>query len=178
VLSRRDDYTLRKHAAFKGFEILSRAQPAAPVPDLFIRGAGTYSAHINADNPIGTTQSIEHTLRALDRAAADEQQQSAKARKNSQRLSGRGQPALRARGAAEGIAAPSTSTKATPRLRKRCPNLTLRLRRYLAAACHSHQESSQTPSPLRSLEQWRAPIFVFPSLLWAGTHEKTDFNHG
>ena len=45
------------------------------MPDLFIRGAGTYSAHINADNPIGTMQSIEHTLRALDRAAADEQQQ-------------------------------------------------------------------------------------------------------
>ena len=30
---------------------------------------------LNADNPIGTMQSIEHTLRALDRAAADEQQQ-------------------------------------------------------------------------------------------------------
>ncbi len=46
MLSRRDDYTLRKRAAFKGFEILSRDQPAAPVPDLFIRGAGTYSAHL------------------------------------------------------------------------------------------------------------------------------------
>ena len=45
------------------------------MPDLFIRGAGTYTAHINAGNPIGTMQSIEHTLRALDRAAADEQQQ-------------------------------------------------------------------------------------------------------
>ncbi len=74
VLSPRDDYTLPKHAAFKGFEILSRGQPAAPVPDLFIRGAGTYSAHINAGNPIGTKQSIEHTLRALDRAV-DEQHQ-------------------------------------------------------------------------------------------------------
>jgi len=61
VLSRREDYTLRKHAAFKGFEILSRGQPAAPVPDLFIRGAGTYTAHINADNPIGT---IKHRARA------------------------------------------------------------------------------------------------------------------
>ena len=27
------------------------------MPDLFIRGAGTYTAHINADNPIGTMQS-------------------------------------------------------------------------------------------------------------------------
>src|SRR5208337_1493355 len=64
VFLRRDDHTLRR-----------RAPPAAPVPDLFIRGAGTYTAHLNADNPIGTMQSIEHTLRALDRAAADEQQQ-------------------------------------------------------------------------------------------------------
>jgi hypothetical protein len=46
VLSRQDDYTLRKHAAFKGFEILSRGHPAAPMPDLFIRGAGTYTAHL------------------------------------------------------------------------------------------------------------------------------------
>ncbi len=45
----------------------ARARPFHP-------GAGTYSAHNNADNPIGTMQSIEHTLRALDRAAADEQQ--------------------------------------------------------------------------------------------------------
>jgi len=28
------------------------------VPDLFIRGAGTYTAHINAGNPVGTMQSI------------------------------------------------------------------------------------------------------------------------
>jgi hypothetical protein len=46
MLSRDDDYTLRKHAAFKGLEILSRGQPAAPVPDLFIRGAGTYTARL------------------------------------------------------------------------------------------------------------------------------------
>jgi hypothetical protein len=54
AMSRRDDYTLRRRAAFKGFEILSRGQPAAPVPDLFI--AVTYGARINADNPIGTIQ--------------------------------------------------------------------------------------------------------------------------
>ncbi len=45
------------------------------MPELFIPGAGTYGAHLNAHNPDGTMQSIEHTLRALDRAAADEQQQ-------------------------------------------------------------------------------------------------------
>jgi len=32
------------------------------VPDLFIRGTETYTAHINADNPTGTMQSIEHSL--------------------------------------------------------------------------------------------------------------------
>ncbi len=75
VFLRRDDYKLRKRASFRGFEILSRDKPGASVPDLFIRGAGTYTVHINTDNPIGTMQSIEHTLRALDRAATDEQQQ-------------------------------------------------------------------------------------------------------
>jgi len=73
VLSRRDDYAPRLRATFKGFEILSRDKPEAPVPDLFIRGTETYTAHINADNPTGTMQSIEHTLRALDKVAEDEQ---------------------------------------------------------------------------------------------------------
>ncbi len=72
MLSRRDDYAPRLRATFRGFEILSRDKIGAPVPDLFIRGAGTYTAHINADNPAGTMQSIEHTLRALDKMAEDE----------------------------------------------------------------------------------------------------------
>jgi hypothetical protein len=72
VLSRRDDYAPKVRATIRGFEILSRDKPAAPVPDLFIRGAGTYAAHINPDNPSGTIQSIEHTLRALDKIAGDE----------------------------------------------------------------------------------------------------------
>ncbi len=38
------------------------------MPNLFIRGAGTYTVHINADNPIGAMRSVGHTLRALDRA--------------------------------------------------------------------------------------------------------------
>lgn len=45
------------------------------MPELFIRGAGTYAAHLNTDNPVGTMQSIEHTLRALDKAAEDERRQ-------------------------------------------------------------------------------------------------------
>jgi hypothetical protein len=72
ILSRRDDYAPKVRAVIKGFEILSRDKPGAPVPDLFIRGAGTYAAHINPDNPAGTIQSIEHTLRALDKMREDE----------------------------------------------------------------------------------------------------------
>jgi hypothetical protein len=46
---------------------------------------------------------------------------------------------------------PSTSTKATPRRRKRPPNLTLRLRRYLVAPSQLRQECSHTPRQLRTL---------------------------
>jgi hypothetical protein len=45
------------------------------LPELFVRGKGTYRAHLNAENPIGTVQSIEHTLRALDRLAEGEKDQ-------------------------------------------------------------------------------------------------------
>jgi len=75
ALSRRDDHAPRLRATFKGFEILTRDKPRALVPELFVRSAGTYTAHINPDNPIGTMQSIEHTLRTLDKAAEDEQRQ-------------------------------------------------------------------------------------------------------
>jgi hypothetical protein len=44
-----------------------------PAPELFIRGSGLYSANLNAENPLGTMQSIEHTLRALDKLAEQEQ---------------------------------------------------------------------------------------------------------
>jgi hypothetical protein len=43
------------------------------VPELFVRRRATYSANLNPANPIGTVQSIEHTLRSLDKLA-DEQQ--------------------------------------------------------------------------------------------------------
>ena len=42
-------------------------------PDLFVRGEATYSANLSPTNPVGTVQSIEHTLRSLDRFAADQQ---------------------------------------------------------------------------------------------------------
>ena len=42
------------------------------IPDLFVRRHATYSANLNATNPVGTVQSIEHTLRSLDKLAADQ----------------------------------------------------------------------------------------------------------
>jgi hypothetical protein len=43
------------------------------LPELFVRGRATYSANLNATNPVGTVQSIEHTLRNLDRLATEQQ---------------------------------------------------------------------------------------------------------
>jgi hypothetical protein len=81
VLSWRDDLTLQPRARTQGFEILSRGTARdglygeRELPDLFIRGKDTYRANLNAENPIGTMQSIEHTLRALDRLASEEKEQ-------------------------------------------------------------------------------------------------------
>jgi N12 class adenine-specific DNA methylase len=71
ITARRDDYTLRKRGEFRGFEILSRNTGGA-APELLIRGAGTYAAHINAGSPVGTMQSIERVLRGLDALAGKE----------------------------------------------------------------------------------------------------------
>jgi hypothetical protein len=81
VLSWRDDHTLATRAHYRGFEILSRGgvpkrlDGEAELPELFVRGRETYRAHLNAENPIGTIQSIEHALRTLDRLAQEEQVQ-------------------------------------------------------------------------------------------------------
>jgi N12 class adenine-specific DNA methylase len=89
VLSWRDDLTLQVRGAFRGFEILSRGRGATllinsddeRVPELFIRGAGIYKAQLNAENPVGTMQSIEYAMRSLDKAAVDEQERIARAEK-------------------------------------------------------------------------------------------------
>jgi hypothetical protein len=81
ILTRRDDQTMHTRGAFRGFEILSRGsdrgfgtlQEDERLPDLSVRGHATYSAKLNAANPIGTVQSIEHTLRNLDKLAVDQQ---------------------------------------------------------------------------------------------------------
>lgn len=43
------------------------------IPKLFRRGRATYSANLNATNPVGTVQSIEHALRNLDKLATEQQ---------------------------------------------------------------------------------------------------------
>src|ERR1017187_5939208 len=72
---------VQQRGAFRGFEILSRGKSGGfglseedeRIPHLFIRGHATYSAKLNAANPVGTIQSIEHTLRNLDRLATEQQ---------------------------------------------------------------------------------------------------------
>jgi hypothetical protein len=81
ILSWRDDQTLQPRGSFRGFEILSRGKTAGfgllegdeRIPDLFVRGRALYSANFNAASPVGTTQSIEHTLRNLEKLAAEQQ---------------------------------------------------------------------------------------------------------
>jgi hypothetical protein len=43
-----------------------------------IRGAGFYGAQLNGESPIGTIQSIEYTLRPLDKSTADERERLAR----------------------------------------------------------------------------------------------------
>jgi N12 class adenine-specific DNA methylase len=81
ILSWRDDQSVQPRGAFRGFEILSRGrgsgfgliQDEERIPELIIRGRATYSANLNAANPVGTVQSIEHTLRNLDKLATEQQ---------------------------------------------------------------------------------------------------------
>jgi hypothetical protein len=80
ILSWRDDQSTQPRGQFRGFEILSRGrsggfgllQEDERVPELFIRGRATYSANLNPANPVGTVQSLEHTLRSLDKLAAEQ----------------------------------------------------------------------------------------------------------
>ena len=74
IMSWRDEMTPQVRAHFKGFEILSRGSAHKDgEPDLFVRGQETYKANLNPENPLGTIQSIEHTVRSLDRRAEEEQ---------------------------------------------------------------------------------------------------------
>jgi len=89
VLSWRDDQSLQVRGSIRGFEILSRGRggtrPAGSdedcLPELFVRGAAIYTVQLNAQNPVGTVQSIEHALRSLEKAAEQEQDRAARAEK-------------------------------------------------------------------------------------------------
>jgi hypothetical protein len=89
VLSWRDDQSLQMRGSFRGFEILSRGKggtrPTSSdedrLPELFVRGAATYTVQLNAENPVGTVQSIEHALRSLEKTAEQEQERSVRAEK-------------------------------------------------------------------------------------------------
>jgi hypothetical protein len=80
---------MQPRAFFRGFEIFSRGkadgfglvQQDERIPDLFVRGQATYSANLNAANPVGTVQSIEHTLRNLDKLADDQRNRVARTEK-------------------------------------------------------------------------------------------------
>jgi N12 class adenine-specific DNA methylase len=89
ILTWRDDQKLQPRGLFRGFEILSKGKSSGfglvqdddRVPDLFVRGRATYPANLNATNPIGTVQSIEHMLRNLNKVAADQQNRVARVEK-------------------------------------------------------------------------------------------------
>jgi N12 class adenine-specific DNA methylase len=89
VLSWRDDQTMQARGTFRGFDLMSRGRGSAfgllqedeRVPDLLVRGRAMYPANLNAANPIGTVQSIEHTLRNLDKLAAEQQNRVARIEK-------------------------------------------------------------------------------------------------
>ncbi len=89
ILTWRDDQSLQSRGVFRGFEILSKGktggfgllQDDERIPDVFVRGRTTYSAKLNPVNPVGTIQSIEHTLRNLDKLADDQQSRVARIEK-------------------------------------------------------------------------------------------------
>jgi N12 class adenine-specific DNA methylase len=74
ILSWRNDERPQVRARFKGFDIVSKGHPLGRdyEPDLYIKGALSYRAQLNLENPLGTIQSIEHAIRALDRREEQE----------------------------------------------------------------------------------------------------------
>jgi hypothetical protein len=72
VLTWKDDEARKLRAHFRGFQIWSQGKRPSflepnPVPSLFVRANGTYTATLNPGNSVGTIQSIEYALRSLER---------------------------------------------------------------------------------------------------------------
>jgi hypothetical protein len=76
ILSWKNDETPQVRGRFKGFDIMSKGHPFGSdyEPDISVRGALTYRAQLNPENPLGTMQSIEHILRSLDRRVEQERE--------------------------------------------------------------------------------------------------------
>jgi hypothetical protein len=83
VLSWKNDESTQVRARFKGFDIVSKGHPLGRdyEPDLYVKGALTYRAQLNADNALGTMQSIEQLLRHLERRAEQEREDIARQEK-------------------------------------------------------------------------------------------------
>jgi len=86
VRSRQEDAAAQVRAVFRGFEILIRSKRVVVgdeerLPELLIRGSGLYGAQINAENPLGTMQSIEYALRALDKNVVEAKEGAARCQK-------------------------------------------------------------------------------------------------
>ena len=79
ILSWNNDETRQIRARYRGFEILSQANGPSlsgtpSLPTLFVRGAALHEANLNAENPTGTVQSIDYTLRSFERSAERERE--------------------------------------------------------------------------------------------------------
>jgi hypothetical protein len=77
ILSWANDQTTQLRGKFRGLEILSREHPLGHDndPEVYVKGALTYRAQLNPENPVGTIQSIEHVLRNLDRRKEQEREE-------------------------------------------------------------------------------------------------------
>jgi N12 class adenine-specific DNA methylase/type I restriction-modification system DNA methylase subunit len=77
VLSWRNDETQQVRGKFRGFDIVSRGHAFGSdyEPEILVRGALTYRAQLNPENPLGTIQSIEHAIRSLDRREEQEREE-------------------------------------------------------------------------------------------------------
>ena len=118
ILSRRDEYAPRARATIKGFEILSRDKPGS------VRPGPVHSRRRNLRGSYQCRQSRRHHTEHRTHAARPRQDRRGRtasyrtAGKNADRLSGPGQPAIRARCAVQGIARPPGPAQRRPRPRQ------------------------------------------------------------
>jgi N12 class adenine-specific DNA methylase len=77
ILSWANDQTTQVRGKFRGFEILSRGHAFGGDndPEVYVKGALTYRAQLNPENPVGTIQSIEHAIRSLDQRQQREREE-------------------------------------------------------------------------------------------------------